>query len=246
MGKIAIVMPAYNEGGIISKVLQQVRNVLDDERADIIVVDDGSEDTTASESERKGVIVLPHSVNMGYGCAVQTGLTYAWQKGYETVVLMDADGQHSPDSIPALISHLREHECDMVLGSRFKGEIEYQMPFFRRLGQKFFSYLLWLMTGIRVTDPTSGFQAIRRHVLRLYISELFPGDYPDANFLLMLHRAGFKLCEVGAKFIPRQSGKSMHSNPLGVIYYILRVTMSMIMTLLREKPRSFNSRGGSK
>ncbi len=242
--KLAIVIPAYNEADNIATVIRKIKAVLQPHPADIIVVDDGSTDHTRGIARREGAIVLPHAMNMGYGCALKTGLTFAWEKAYDRVVTLDADGQHDPQSIPALLEPLESATCEIVMGSRFLGTQPSAVPFLRRCGQRFFSWLLWLTTRERVTDPTTGFHAIGYKALWLYASDLFPDDYPDANFMLVLHRAGLRWREVPARFLPRERGKSMHSNPLRSLYYMLRVSLSMLLTLLRAKPKMPECTGG--
>ncbi len=156
--KTLIVMPAHNEAPTIGAVLARLRAVVPD--ADILVINDASTDETAKVAEQAGATVLNLPINLGYGGAVQTGFKYASRKGYEAVVLMDADGQHDPECVPDLLKALQE--ADFVLGSRFLGDCRYKVPLSRRIGMWLFGTVVRLATQLPITDPTSGFQALRR------------------------------------------------------------------------------------
>ena len=134
--------------------------------------------------------------NLGYGYALQTGYHVAIKEGFSLVVQMDGDGQHAPESIPDLLEPLLKDECDLVIGSRALSKVFYPMPCVRRWGQKVFAALLFVMCGLRILDPTSGFQAFCARALRFFTTDDFPGDYPDTNVLLYLHLNGMRIREV--------------------------------------------------
>ena len=190
---IALIIPAYNESGRISFTITGIRKFTD---ADIIVVNDGSSDNTAGEARVAGAIVINLPSNLGYGAALQTGFKYALDREYEFAVQMDADGQHDPLSIEALINPVLKDEFDVVIGSRFLDKGNYKAPFVRRMGMYFFGVIASVLTGRRITDPTSGFQALNRKVMEFYASGAYPVDYPDADVIIMLHRQGFRFKEV--------------------------------------------------
>jgi len=169
---------------------------------------------------------------------VKAGLLYAERNGYEIVVLLDADGQHDPASIPDLVRPILDGEADVVIGSRYgaKSRADLGLSWIQRAGHTYLSALLRLLTGRKITDPTSGFQAISRRALWFYVSDEFPDDYPDANVLLMLHRAGIRFTEVPALFHPRTSGESMHSGFFRPLLYLIRAMLALLMVLLRPKP----------
>ena len=193
LNSYAIIIPAYNEAGRISSTLAGIRKFTD---ADIIVVNDGSDDDTASEARKAGVVVIELSSNLSYGAALQTGFKFALDKGYEFAVQMDADGQHDPLSMEALISPVLKDEVDVVIGSRFLDKGNYKAPFIRRMGMYFFGFITSILTGRKITDPTSGFQALNKKVMEFYASGAYPVDYPDADVIIMLHRQGFRFKEV--------------------------------------------------
>jgi len=228
---LAVIIPAYNEAERIASTIVDIRKF---SNADIIVVNDGSTDNTVSEAKAAGAAVLDLPFNLGYGAALQTGLKYALKKGYEFTVQMDADGQHDPSAIQSLIKPVLDSEIDIAVGSRFLSGGDYKAPFIRRVGMLFFAFIASIFTGKRITDPTSGFQALNRKVMEFYASEAYPVDYPDADVIIMLHRRGIKFKEVPIT-MKRAVGKvSMHSG-LKPFYYTFKMLLSILVTLLRNK-----------
>ena len=230
--EIIIIIPAYNEESKISPLIKEIQNKVSG--ATILVIDDGSVDRTARVAEKAGALVIRLPFNMGYGAALQTGFKYALLKRYRYVVQMDADGQHDPDSIKALLDEVKKEDADVVIGSRFLGgNSEYKASGLRRMGMSLFRKITSVIIGQPVTDPTSGFQALNRDGIRFYASRYYPADYPDADVMIMLHRAGLRIREIPVRMYPRKQGQSMHSG-LKPVYYIFKMFLSMFVTLLRK------------
>jgi glycosyltransferase involved in cell wall biosynthesis len=230
--RLLVVIPAFNEGVRIRGVVTAVRAQVG---ADVLVVDDGSRDATAAEARAAGALVASHAVNLGYGSALQTGYRYALRHGHDAVLQLDADGQHDPASIPALLGALAEH--DVVVGSRFLHPGSYRPPLSRRLGMGLFGAIASHLAGQALTDPTSGFQAISRPALEFYANDRWPHDYPDADVLAMVARSGLRLTEVPVRMLDSPDGKSMHGGLLKPLYYIFRMTLALALVPLRnERP----------
>jgi glycosyltransferase involved in cell wall biosynthesis len=227
--RVLVVMPAHNEAGRIGAVIRGVRLMLP--MAAVVVVNDASTDTTAHEAKAEGAIVLSHAVNMGYGASLETAFLFAEEEDYDAVLQMDADGQHLPGELAALLAPLRAGEADVVIGSRYSGGGGYRTPVIRRVGQLFFGGVLLVLTQRWFTDPTSGFQALNRRAVRLFSSGVFPCDYPDADVLLMAHLAGLRLREVPVKMAQRSGGVSLHAGwkPL---YYGIKMLLSVFVVML--------------
>jgi polyprenyl-phospho-N-acetylgalactosaminyl synthase len=155
--KVAIVIAAYGEAGSIGNVVRELRA----QYPRVLVVDDGSADTTADEARRAGAIVLCHYVNRGQGAALQTGISYALALGAEYLVTFDADGQHDMNDLPALISPLVRGEVEICLGSRFL-ENPPQMPILRRVVIKLAVLFTRLTSRVRLTDAHNGLRAFTR------------------------------------------------------------------------------------
>src|SRR5215470_15190242 len=152
-----VVIPAYNEAraiaGVVAAALSTGHNVM--------VVDDGSTDTTAEVAGRAGAIVLRHPVNLGQGAALQTGMTYALMLKADSIVTFDADGQHRADDIAGLLDALAAHGADFALGSRFLGETR-DIPTSRRCLLQLATWFTRVTTGLAVTDAHNGLRAMTR------------------------------------------------------------------------------------
>jgi glycosyltransferase involved in cell wall biosynthesis len=232
-GRILIVVPAYDEEQNIGSVIAEVRAVVPE--AEVLVVDDGSSDETAEAARRSGASVVSHPFNLGYGVALQTGFKYALLHSYDYVVQMDADGQHEAKSVVDLIEEARKGDADVILGSRFLGLGRFKMQWARKLGSLLFRVIVSRVVGERISDPTSGFQALSKNVLEFYVTEAYPVDFPDADLLITAHRAGFRIKEVPVVMYSKAAGgKSMHSG-LRPLYYVFKMCLSILVTLMRPR-----------
>lgn len=230
--KTLIITPAFNEEKNIANVISDILNL--SHLTNILVVDDGSTDTTAHVSKQTGANVISLPFNMGYGAALQTGFKYAFKNKYNYVVHMDADGQHEPRSIKTLLDEIRKEEVDIVIGSRFLDNPDYPLDFLRKIGIAIFKVIIKLFTKQEITDPTSGFQALNRKAFEFY-SNIYPSDFPDADVIISSHLARLKIKEIPVKFYPKPFGKSMHSG-IKPFYYAFKMFLSIFVTLLRKKP----------
>ena len=234
MLRTLVIIPAYNEGARIGEVVRQVRATVPE--YDVLVVNDGSRDDTARRAEAAAAEVISHPFNLGYGVAIQTGYKYALAQGYKYIVQMDGDGQHDPAFIPNLLAPVAAGETDFAIGSRFLAVDSYEPSGVRRVSMGFFRKLVSWLIGQQITDSTSGYQAMNRRVIHFFTTEVFPCDYPDADMLITLHRAGFRIREVSVRMYANADGKSMHSGwkPL---YYMFKMLLSIFVTLLRSDRR---------
>jgi glycosyltransferase involved in cell wall biosynthesis len=236
-----VIIPAHNEAANIGRVLSEVRAA--GLGLDLLVVDDCSTDDTGAMASASGARVLRLPCNLGYGGAVQTGFRYAVRRGYGFGVLMDADGQHDPGCVPDLLHPVREGEADVALGSRFLGRMEYHTTPVKRMGMAIFRELVSRVTAQRITDPTSGFQALNHDVMAFFAADNYPVDFPDADTILLLHFAGFRLTEVPVTMRERLSGVSMHSS-WKPVYYVFKMFLSIFIVLLRVTTHSIAVRPG--
>ncbi|TLM65405.1 MAG: glycosyltransferase family 2 protein [Deltaproteobacteria bacterium] len=226
-----VIIPAFNEATRIAAVIAGVRAVVP--AADIVVIDDGSGDDTAAVARHAGAMVIRHPFNLGYGVTIQTGYKYALAKGCRFLVQIDGDGQHDPAGIPALLAPVSAGDADFVIGSRFLNGNSYRPPLLRRFGMLLFRSIVALVIRQPVTDCTSGFQAFNREVIGFFARDLFPCDYPDADVLISLHLAGFRIREVPVRMSAGAAGKSMHSG-IKPVYYVFKMLLSIAVTLLRS------------
>ena len=229
-----LLIPAFNEGAHLAAVLEGVNQAAPD--FEIVVVDDGSTDATARVAEEKGAVVLRHPFNLGYGAALQTGYKYAVDCGARMLVQMDGDGQHDPAEAVSLLGPVRADEADLVLGSRFSERSGYRMGALRSLGRQLFRGI-GRLTGLQVTDPTSGFQALNARVLKIYIEDAFPVDFPDVDVLIAVHRAGLRIAELPVQMSEGFRPSLLHGG-LRPIYYVYKMLLATWTATTASEPRN--------
>ncbi len=233
MPKILIIIPAYNEEENLKNVLEKL--TLYKGKYDVIVIDDASTDQTVLVAQSLRFPVVRLAANLGIGGAVQTGFKYAVNHNYDVAVQLDGDGQHDPACIDSIINPILKNDVDCAIGSRYVNsdrDCAYKTPFFRRVGMRFSSLLLYLATGNMITDTTSGFRALNRRAF-MYFAREYPVDHPEAEALFLLHVAGFKITEVPVKMFNRQTGKS-YFNFFRASIYPFRVLVGFLGILLRR------------
>ncbi len=226
-----VVIPAFNEAARIGAVLERVRRAMPG--YEILVIDDGSRDATGEIASEKGACVLRHLFNLGYGSALQTGYKYALRAGADLVVQMDADGQHDPAEAVALATPIETGELDLAIGSRFLGAGDYAMPAARRAGRVVLQSILRPF-GLRITDPTSGFQALSRRVLLLYCEDDFPTDFPDVDVLLVAHRHGLRIGERPVRMAASPRPSLLHAG-WAPVYYVYKMSLSLWAAALARR-----------
>jgi glycosyltransferase involved in cell wall biosynthesis len=200
-----IVVPALNEEESLPETLKELREVIDG--VDVVVVDDGSTDATAEVALRAGAVSAQLPFTLGVGGAVRVGLHYAALNGYHRAVVIDADGQHDPAGVTALLEAL-DHGADMAVGSRFaRGTAFYRVGHTRRQAMRFLALIVRLLTGQRYSDVTSGFRAFDRPVIELLARE-YPVEYlaDTVEALLIVRYAGYRVDEVPVTIRPRAGG----------------------------------------
>jgi glycosyltransferase involved in cell wall biosynthesis len=229
------IVPAFNEAEAISGAVAAIHDQAPD--FDVLVVDDGSIDATAERARSAGAEVLRMPFNLGIGGAMQSGYIYALERGYEVAVQVDGDGQHDPGHIHDLLEHLHgDPELNMVTGSRFldpAGE-GYRSSATRRIGIRVFSRVVSLITGQRVTDPTSGFRMTNRRGIELFARD-YPHDYPEVEAILLMHAHRLRSCEISVRMRPRLTGESAISSTQSV-YYMVKVLLAVFVGLFRRRP----------
>ncbi len=232
--KYLVVLPAFNEAHTIGSVIREIRTSAP--FADIVVINDGSTDGTAGIASAGGAMVVNLPFNLGYGAALQTGFRFGVRGEYDLIIMMDADGQHNPASVGSLIEAMRERGADVVIGSRFlRGS--YRMSVARKIGSRIFSHIARAYTGIRITDPTSGFQLLNRKAFA-YLAEgdNYPLDYPDVNIIMALHKRDFRIAEAPVVMTENSTGKSMHAG-LRPLYYVVKMFLAIVMVLMKRRGR---------
>lgn len=238
---LAIILPAYNEAASLASVIDAILQEIP--TAKVIVIDDGSSDDSAQVASLAGADVLTLPYNLGIGGAVQAGYLFATEAGFDIVARLDADGQHDPAQLTNLLTPIISGRADVTIGSRYLRGPGYKASFSRSIGVKMFAVLVSLITRRRFTDTTSGFQAANRDAVR-FLAQHLPTDYPEIEGIVLLRRAGFQVTEVPVTMQPRIAGHSSITL-LRSIYYVFKVLLALIVSLLQPLPRRDNHNGSS-
>lgn len=228
--KKLIIIPAYNEAENIEKTIDAITKKAKD--FDYIIINDCSSDETLKICEEKGYNVVSLPLNLGIGGAVQTGYKYALQNGYDVAVQVDGDGQHDPAFLHMMVDYMVEKKCDMVIGSRFINKEGFQSSGTRRLGIKYFTILIKLLTGAKITDPTSGLRMINRKVIKVFAVD-YPKDYPEPESVVSILRQKKNVQEIPVIMKAREGGVSSIS-PKKSVYYMIKVTLAILIECIRK------------
>lgn len=227
--RILVIIPAFNEEKSIAKVITDIKR--EGLGLDVLVVNDGSKDRTREEALSSQAEVLDLPINLGIGGARQAGLLYAQKHNYYSCIQMDADGQHLVENLKKMIKLSKKTE--VIIGSRFLKNNKYKGALSRRLGIMILSFLLYLIIGKRISDPTSGLRVISGRAIS-FLAKNYPVDYPEVEPLVFLHWAGFRIREVPAKMRSRIAGKSS----IAPLNYMIKVILAILIDCIREKPKA--------
>ena len=168
----------------------------------------------------------------GIGGAVQTGYRYGYEEGYDLAVQVDGDGQHDPGFLKSMAEYLTEQNLDMVIGSRFIRKEGFQSSGVRRIGIKYFTVLIQMLTGQKITDPTSGLRMINRDVMKIFAYD-YPKDYPEPESVVAILRRKKKVAELPVIMKAREGGVSSIS-PKKSVYYMIKVTLAILIEWIRK------------
>ena len=203
--RIVVVSPAFNEASTVGDVVRSVPEEVDGLRVVTVVVSDGSDDATARRAREAGALVTELPIRRGGGLALRVGYEIALQLGAEVVVTMDADGQHLAEELPVLVRPILQDEADYVNGSRVLGEFE-QESLVRHIGVHVFARLITVLTGRRITDPSSGYRAARAELLQRFVLEEDQFWTTEVLIEALRHRA--RVVEVPVTIAARAGGET--------------------------------------
>ena len=227
---VLVIVPAFNEEESIQNVLQELAMLTF--KVSVLVVDDGSVDRTSDRGREQGISVITLPFNLGIGGAMQTGYKFAKDYGYDIAVQVDGDGQHDVKYLKDLLEPVIHDEVDMSIGSRFiPPRLGYQSSLIRRVGIIFFARLISMLTGYKVTDPTSGFRAVNKNLIDIFVS-YYPSDYPEPEAIVVAKRYGCRIREIPVEMRPRCAGNSS-IRYLKTCYYMIKVTLAVFVEKLK-------------
>lgn len=228
--KRLIIIPAYNEEANIERTVNHIQKYAPE--FDYIVINDCSSDRTGQICDANHFPVIHLPVNLGIGGAVQTGYLYGVYNGYDEAVQIDGDGQHDPAYLLKMAEHMEKSKADMVIGSRFIEKKGFQSSGIRRIGIRYFTFLIRLLTGKKITDPTSGLRMVNREVMCLF-ADNYPKDYPEPETVVAILRRGKKIEELPVVMKERMGGVSSIS-PKKSIYYMIKVSLAILVEKMRK------------
>lgn len=226
--KILVIIPAYNESECILNTINKLKT--DCPLADYVVINDCSTDNTKEVLDNNNCSYISLSNNLGIGGAVQTGYRYAFLNDYDIAIQIDGDGQHDTSFLKDVIKPIEENRADIVIGSRFINKEGFQSSTARRAGIKILSDLIYINSGVKVKDCTSGFRAVNRQYIEMYAND-YPVDYPEPEAIVMAALDGARIMEVPVIMKERQGGLSS-IRPVHSLYYMVKVGLSIIICRL--------------
>ena len=232
--KVLIIVPAYNEAVNLINVMEQLQSTCP--QYDYIIINNGSTDGTREICKKNHYHVIHHPVNRGLTKAIQTGMKYALDNGYDMAIQFDADGQHLPEYIKDMVDHMTENDCDVVIASRYIGT---KMPVrMRTVGGKMITAAIRLATGKRLADPTSGMRLYKRNIIRFFVENAT--CTPEPATIAYLIRMGADVQEVKVEMKDRTKGKS-YLTPKNAVKYMLRELSAILIFQWLRKPEKITA-----
>lgn len=233
--KVLMIIPAYNEEKSIKSTVDSLKKAkLKGDTLDYIIINDGSKDQTKEVCEKECLNYINLPVNLGIGGAVQTGYKYALEHNYDIAIQFDGDGQHDAGYITNLVEEIKKGN-NIAIGSRYVSKLsEFRSTALRRFGSTLLSFLIQICTGKKIYDPTSGFRAGDKEIIKLFATE-YPTDYPEPDTIVTVIKSGYKVSEIPVKMNERTSGKSSLSSPINASFYMIKVSIAIIVSALSHR-----------
>ena len=221
--KTLVIIPCYNEQDSIVRVIDNLK--ANAPQVDYLIVNDCSTDNTEKILKENGYNYINNPINLGIGGGVQAGYKYAAQYGYDIAVQMDGDGQHDPKYLSKVTDAVESGKFDMAIGSRFIEKEGFQTSFMRRFGINIISTLIFVLTGKRIKDTTSGFRACNRKLIEFFAAN-YADDYPEPEAIMSCLVNGYTVGEVAVVMEERQGGVSSIRS-LKSAYYMIKVCLAL-------------------
>jgi glycosyltransferase involved in cell wall biosynthesis len=235
--RVLVVVPAWNEEATVADTIAALTVRHPD--YDVLVVDDGSTDATAATAPAAGALVCQLPFNLGVGGAMRAGYRYALRHEYDVAAQVDADGQHDPDFLPAMISRL--DEADIVIGARFAGAGDYKVGMLRGLAMKLLARTLSRLAHTELTDVTSGFRVANRRAMTTFAAH-YPAEYlgDTVESLVIALRTGCTVRQEPVVMRLRAGGVPSHS-PARAAIYLVRALVALGLALVRRWPATLET-----
>lgn len=232
--KVLIIIPCYNEEASLPLVLTELNQLSLPASYTVtpLVINDCSRDHTAAVAKQHCAATINLPINLGIGGAVQTGVKYALNNGFDFAIQLDGDGQHPPAEIIKLLDAHQNTRADVIIGSRFINKNGFQSSFVRRMGIRYFYSLNRLFTRNAIYDSTSGFRLFNKRAIALAATN-YPDDYPEPESLVIFAKAGLNIKEVPVTMRARLGGVSS-INHSASLFYTIKVSISMLFSFIRN------------
>jgi glycosyltransferase involved in cell wall biosynthesis len=229
--KTLIIVPAYNEALNIKKA---VENIKEETKYDYLVINDCSKDETRKVCEENGFNCISLPINYGLTSAIQLGMKYAYQKGYDIVIQFDGDGQHRAEYLKDLVEEIEKQECDIAIGSRFVKQKKTKSM--RMLGSNLITLAIGITTGRKIKDSTSGMRAYNKKAIEEFVTNTSLTPEPDT--LVYMLKKKFKIKEIQVQMKEREFGES-YLKPLKSAEYMINMFFSIIFirAITRKKKK---------
>lgn len=230
MDQLLVIVPSWNEETNVGTTVREIRAALP--HTDILVVDDGSTDSTGEAARSAGARVLTLPFNLGVGGAMRAGYSYAQRHNYSAAIQVDADGQHNPADIERIVAALAD--ADIAIGARFADVGTYKATGPRRWAMVFLASVISRVAKTRLTDVTSGFRAANRTAIDQYV-RYYPAEYlgDTIDSLVAAVHAGLTVVQVPVAMRPRMSGNPSQGF-VGSAVYLARSIMALSLAVLRR------------
>lgn len=223
-----IIIPSYNEAESLPDLIADIEKTLPD--FDYVVVNDGSSDETKKIAGEEQWNILHLPINSGIGVTVQTGYRYALENDYDIAIQIDGDGQHDIRYLPEIVRPIEDKTADVVIGSRFVEKEGFQSSGARRIGIKLLSALIFVLTGVKIKDVTSGYRAVNRKFIRIF-SDDYSKDYPEPEAIVTAKMYKGHILEMPVVMKEREHGNSSITLRKSV-YYMLKVSLAILVKRL--------------
>lgn len=235
--RVLVVVPAFNEQASVGHTIDELIETYPS--IDVLVVDDGSADQTATVARQAGALVCQLPYNLGVGGAMRTGYRYALRHDYDIAVQLDADGQHDPAYLKALVDALKT--SDIAVGARFAGEGDYRARGPRRWAMRLLAFTLTRLAHTKMTDVTSGFRAANRNAIQVF-ADHYPAEYlgDTVESLVIAIRSGCRVTQVPVTMRTRSGGHASQTTFRSTLY-LARALVALGLALVRKWPTSLGS-----
>ena len=240
MVRIAIIIPCFNEEKSILQLHNELVKITQLSEIEIIplFINDCSTDNSEKILKENKLNHINLPINLGIGGVIQCGLKYAYNEGFDYAIQLDGDGQHPPSELNKIIDQLINTNNDLIIGSRYLDIKSFESTRLRRFGIAYFSWIIFILTRVKIKDCTSGFRGFSRKAMELALYH-YPDEYPEPESILYFNRNQLLIKEIPVIMRERENGISS-INGWKSIYYMVKVTISILFNYIKFQKNENN------